>query len=333
VLRGRRGYWVRLGVLVGAGCLAAARKAHGAVPEPYAVTLGLDPPAGTVNRLDVAVEAEMEGWPFPLRDDDQVSATGFLRAVLDLEIDAGGATAVPRRFSFEEGSRLQFSDTDLRLPRLFPLVRIRTRSLEATVTTPDGPREIRPDGSFDTLGVFVVLDRGTLEITGSLVEEPVAVDFAAEPAPVTGPGEGSVQMVPASVRPDSVDYRVTMSIPLDLVLDVPDDIPPPAADEIPEGLTGSFSMAGLIRAQGQFRWFPPPDAPQLELVPAAEGDEVVLRFEVKSGLHYAVEQRSLLGAGAWRQVLEQIAEQDGVVGLTLPTVEGASSFRVLVDRR
>lgn len=113
-------------------------------------------------------------------------------------------------------------------------------TLGGTVSTTTPPGLLDPaTGTGDASQHRFVIHQGS--VSGSALGNPIATDFASNPATGSGSGTASVSLTRIGSTPTRAVFEVVASVPVSLSQPIPNDY----------GLNATFSATGTLKAKGQ----------------------------------------------------------------------------------
>jgi hypothetical protein len=281
------------------------------------------------NDVEVTVTAEFSSLPWPVSDHDTSTVSGMIDATVDVQFDDTGLPTAVTAITIHDTSTLQLSDLLLRLPRLFPVLRLETDSLGGQMYTIEPPGTVEQDGLFPGEEHALLLNTGVMSASGSVLDEPVDFDFATAPAEISGPSQGSIEIERLSVSEGIGSYAATFRMNLNHKLLIPDDLPPESAGDIPEGMSGSLVIEGEIVGYATFeRPIAPELPPVISISPGPVPGFVTVVIESRAGERYRLLKRVMLPADSgWATAVDEIIGDGTNISTVIETDAEACLFK------
>lgn len=157
-----------------------------------------------------ASSLELEIFSMGISDSANTDLSGTL--ITDLTLDVCGPETFVTRLQFT-GGNVSASDFNFRLPRIFPLVRVDASGIGGTLTTQPGAGFV-VDGTFATQDHTLLLNQGTLDISGALVQDTTVL-LADDPVDFTAMSTGTIELTELSSSGNDFTYGIRAVLPID----------------------------------------------------------------------------------------------------------------------
>lgn len=184
--------------------------------EVVAVNFQLNPSVPPVNNLKV--EAQTTIFGVSVTESDNVAVTGNALTDLGVDVDAvSPADTKINSLSFA-GGMLNVEPFNIEGDfGLFGSVRARGRNIVGTANTPSPPAPV-VNGQFDVSDHNVILNGGTVEVTGSgavgSLFDPITIDLAKDPFVATTKGTGTINNSLSNIERLTAYYDSQLSLPV-----------------------------------------------------------------------------------------------------------------------
>ena len=220
------------------------------------VPFELVPASGSTNRLSLTLRETVVGI---FSSSDMTTITGDFTG--NVRVDVVGSNVEVTGIEFTGG---QFALTDMSFGITIPFtgsITASTSDLRGTIDTIPPFGDVS-DGQFNTIDHEVTVNQGVINVGGDIVP-PTTVDFDTEPLALTTDATGSTVLSVEGQDGNVVDYRLRITLPIDVTESIPDQ---PAEIEasgnivadgffsLDFGLTGDYNGDNAVDAADYTVW-------------------------------------------------------------------------------
>ncbi len=239
-----------MGALLGVGSVEAVTVSQPLSPFSFI------PASGSTNRLEITLRETVLGV---FNDKETATVTGNLLGSIRLDVVGEQVEVTGLNFS---GGGFQLSNMNFSIS--IPLagnISANTTNLGGSIATI--PRwGVVFNGQFNTLDHGILLNQGTINVGGSLVD-PANINLATDPLSLTADANGSVALSTIGQQGNTTDYRARVTIPIDVTQEVTDqpatlkvvgDLVMDGFFSLDFGLPGDYNGDGIVDAADYTVW-------------------------------------------------------------------------------
>jgi len=198
-------------------CFAICAFAIGSCLPASGITVALPVDFQIDTAGPTASELDLEVTAFGFSDSDTSSLSGNVLGLLTLDLQSLAADAIAIRF---DGGDIAATDIAFRLPRFFTQVSIDGMGIGGSLRS-IGSGSTIVDGKFPTQDHEIVLNRGTLEAMGTIIDD-TTISLEDDPIFFTYPGEATIEIAEIASNGLSKTFEARVSLPVDDEVDLED---------------------------------------------------------------------------------------------------------------